>query len=315
MKKRTVKTAICALLLAICLSATVFALTACDENNLLADYAEAQSNWYAAGNKVVCDTLTIDGNLGGEDVKWPISLSLDGYRAYIGDEWRFEYDIVLGLSLREGGSATNFDGSLSVTRTADGIIDITLVIDIPLLGAQTVAFSTDEATIRNYIPIFDFADNMYYDAEKISGSADAFTVSGADCLAYVFYQLAPTLSNNFNFDMLPMLEKWLSIGDVTGTVSFADGNFATATTHQSLSVFAPDEDLLFLAYNLDNFPDMLINLFENKKLSISVLNLDLTNAFKDGIALSATIDSSAEYHLLGSDATFDSIKATYCNVR
>lgn len=100
-------------------------------------------------------------------------------------------------------------------------------------------------------------------------------------------------------------------------MSFSDGNFAAMTTSQDISVFAPNEDLDFLAYNIDNFPDMLISFFDTKTLAIEgipvlgTLELDFSEAFADGIGLSATITSSASYRFFGADATFESIAEDY----
>lgn len=309
--KKTVKTAICASLLLIILVASTFAMTACDKNDFLADYAKAQENWYSATNKVVYDSMVLDGNLGGEDVEWPIGIELEGYRAYIGDEWHFDYDIVIKTALFEGGGAASINGTLDITRDAEGMVSIVLCANVPIAGELNVNFSISESAIRDYVAVFDFADNVFYDAEKISGTADAYTINGPDSLAYVFYQVAPILSNNFGFDMLPMIESWLTVGDVTGTVTFAGDNFATMTTSQSLSVFAPDADLDFLAYNVDNFPDMLISFFETKSISISGITVNLSKVLTDGIRISADVTSSAEYSLLGDDATFESVAEQY----
>lgn len=87
---------------------------------------------------------------------------------------------------------------------------------------------------------------------------------------------------------------------------------ATMSTAQQISVFAPQEDLDFLAYNVDNFPDMLINFFESKKLTVPILgDIDFNKPFADGIRLSADITSSASYKILSADATFDSVKEDY----
>lgn len=318
MKKRTVKTAICALSLLVCLLVATVAMTACDKNTFVSDYASAQEKWYSADNKAVYDTLTIDGNLGSGEGAVPVTITLEGYRAYIGDEWEMNYTLsVDGLqdiagALVGGVLATGVD--LTLSRTTDGNITIGLNA---LGGLLNVSLPVAEFTIRDYIPVFDFADNVFYGAEKIRGSADSYTIAGADSIAYVLYQLAPVLSNNFGFDMLPMLEEWLTLGDVTGSVSFADGNFAAMTTSQDISVFAPNEDLDFLAYNIDNFPDMLISFSDTKTLAIEgipvlgTLELDFSEAFTDGIGLSATITSSASYRFFGADATFESIAEDY----
>lgn len=314
MKKRTVKTTICAFVLLVCLSVAAVAMTACDKNTFVSDYASAQEKWYSADNKAVYDTLTIDGNL-GTDVDWPAEISLEGYRAYIGDEWKMSYDLTVRLALSADSSPLNITGTVDILRNSDGQISISMLLHVLIIDLP-VELTIDESTIRDYIPVFDFADNVFYDAEKISGSADAYTIAGADSIAYVLYQLAPVLSNNFGFDMLPMLEEWLTLGDVTGSVSFADGNFAAMTTSQDISVFAPNEDLDFLAYNIDNFPDMLISFFETKALDLSSLigfglSLDFSEAWADGISLSATITSSASYRFFGADATFESIAEDY----
>lgn len=315
MKKRNAKLLITATLLVLCLAISAVLFAACNGDDLTSAYAEAQKNWSAAKNKVVYDTLVIDGELGSGDSAVPVTVTVEGYRAYIGDEWVFDYNLkATGLEAVAGvlvGSVLEGTGAdITLARSSDG--NISLKLGIPYLIDEAVNTSFNESVVRDYIAVFDFADNTFYDAENISGSASAFTINAESSLGYILYQIAPALSLNFNFDVLPMLESWLTLGDVTGSVSFADGNFSAMTTSQSVELFLPDEDADFLAYNIDNFPDMLISFFETKKISIAgFVEIDLSSAWAEGISLSATVGSSAEYHLLASDATFDSVQADY----
>ena len=315
MKKRNVKLLITATLLILCLALSAVLFAACNGDDLTSAYAEAQKNWSAAKNKVVYDTLVIDGELGSGDSAVPVTVTVEGYRAYIGDEWVFDYNLkATGLEAVAGvlvGSVLEGTGAdITLSRSSDG--NISLKLGIPYLIENAIDTSFNESVVRDYLAVFDFADNTFYDAENISGSASAFTIDAESSLGYILYQIAPALSLNFNFDVLPMLESWLTLGDVTGSVSFADGNFSAMTTSQSVELFLPDEDADFLAYNIDNFPDMLISFFETKKISIAgFVEIDLSSAWAEGISLSATVGSSAEYHLLASDATFDSVQADY----
>lgn len=315
MKKRNAKLLITATLLVLCLALSAVLFAACNGDDLTSAYAEAQKNWSAAKNKVVYDTLVIDGELGSGDSAVPVTVTVEGYRAYIGDEWVFDYNLkATGLEAVAGvlvGSVLEGTGAdITLSRSSDG--NISLKLGIPYLIDEAVNTSFNESVVRDYLAVFDFADNTFYDAENISGSASAFTIDAESSLGYILYQIAPALSLNFNFDVLPMLESWLTLGDVTGSVSFADGNFSAMTTSQSVELFLPDEDADFLAYNIDNFPDMLISFFETKKISIAgFVEINLSSAWAEGISLSATVGSSAEYHLLASDATFDSVQADY----
>ncbi len=315
MKKRNVKLLITATLLILCLALSAVLFAACNGDDLTSAYAEAQKNWSAAKNKVVYDTLVIDGELGSGDSAVPVTVTVEGYRAYIGDEWVFDYNLkATGLEAVAGvlvGSVLEGTGAeITLSRSSDG--NISLKLGIPYLIENAIDTSFNESVVRDYLAVFDFADNTFYDAENISGSASAFTIDAESSLGYILYQIAPALSLNFNFDVLPMLESWLTLGDVTGSVSFADGNFSAMTTSQSVELFLPDEDADFLAYNIDNFPDILISFFETKKISIAgFVEIDLSSAWAEGISLSATVGSSAEYHLLASDATFDSVQADY----
>lgn len=315
MKKRNVKLLITATLLILCLALSAVLFAACNGDDLTSAYAEAQKNWSAAKNKVVYDTLVIDGELGSGDSAVPVTVTVEGYRAYIGDEWVFDYNLkATGLEAVAGvlvGSVLEGTGAdITLSRSSDG--NISLKLGIPYLIDEAINTSFNESVVCDYLAVFDFADNTFYDAENISGSASSFTIDAESSLGYILYQIAPALSLNFNFDVLPMLESWLTLGDVTGSVSFADGNFSAMTTSQSVELFLPDEDADFLAYNIDNFPDMLISFFETKKISIAgFVEIDLSSAWAEGISLSATVGSSAEYHLLASDATFDSVQADY----
>lgn len=63
------------------------------------------------------------------------------------------------------------------------------------------------------------------------------------------------------------------------------GNFSAMSTSQDITLVLPDEDADFLAYNVDNFPDIVMSFFETKKLSIAGFNLDFSAIFAEGISL------------------------------
>ena len=321
MKKRNVKLLVVATALIICLALSAIAFTACNKD-MRVSYAEAQKNWQAAEYKMVTDELVVSADVGGENSS-PITLTLSGYRAYLGEEWVMHYTLIpQGLdAFLNGFVASLIENSgvdIVVKRTADGMLNITL----SAIGMQLLSTSVAESVIGDYLPVFDFADSTFYDAESLSGSEDgSFSISGDDSIAYILYQIAPILSKNFGFDLLPMLDEWLTLGDVTGKVTFADGNFATMTTSQDIEVYIPDEDALFLAYNVDNFPDLVLQFFEEKKIDFKIdtggslgvltISINFADEFADGIRLSANVASHAEYTLLSSDATFDGIEADY----
>ena len=315
MKKRNVKLLITATLLILCLALSAVLFAACNGDDLTSAYAEAQKNWSAAKNKVVYDTLVIDGELGSGDSAVPVTVTVEGYRAYIGDEWVFDYNLkATGLEAVAGvlvGSVLEGTGAdITLSRSSDG--NISLKLGIPYLIEEAIDTSFNESVVRDYLAVFDFADSTFYDAENISGSASAFTIDADSSLGYILYQIAPALSLNFNFDVLPMLESWLTLGDVTGSVSFADGNFSAMTTSQSVELFLPDEDADFLAYNIDNFPEIILDVIETKKLDITLgdfaLSLDFSSIFRDGIRLDATVSYDARYNILSDDATFESVE-------
>lgn len=314
MTKRNVKRTLIALSLTLCLITSVAVFAACDNGgSFTSTYAEAQSNWYSASNKVVKDSLTIDGELGSGENAAPVKLTLSGYRAYIGGEWEMHYtlyatgigdaidNILIESALNHGAV------SIDAVRASDG----TITLNVNLIDSTVLSVSVAESVIHDYLPVFDFDDNMFYDAESISGSAESFTISADASLGYILWQIAPVISNNFGFDVLPMLDRWLTLSDVTGSVSFDGGNFSAMSTSQDITLVLPDEDADFLAYNVDNFPDIVMSFFETKKLSIAGFNLDFSAIFAEGISLSATVSSSAEYDILGSDATFESVAAVY----
>ena len=209
MKKRNAKLLITATLLILCLALSAVLFAACNGDDLTSAYAEAQKNWSAAKNKVVYDTLVIDGELGSGDSAVPVTVTVEGYRAYIGDEWVFDYNLkATGLEAVAGvlvGSVLEGTGAdITLSRSSDG--NISLKLGIPYLIDEAVNTSFNESVVRDYLAVFDFADNTFYDVENISGSASSFTIDAESSLGYILYQIAPALSLNFNFDVLPMLE-------------------------------------------------------------------------------------------------------------
>lgn len=319
MKKRNVKLAFVALVLLFCLLLSFVVLAACNNdtgNNdtgndaFRSDYAAAQTSWYAAPNKVVRDNAVISGVLGSETTS-SVTLTLDGYRAYIGEEWKMHYDLsvkglkgILQAGLENVLAALKI--GLDISKDENGNISVAISLNDNVL----TSLSTTEAAIRDYVKVFDFDDNMFYDAGNITGKENAFTIGGEDSLGYILWQIAPVISKNFGFDFLPMLEKWLKLGEVSGTVTYdKDGDFASMITSQDIEAFIPDEDALFLAYNVDNFPDIIIDLFETKRLSFSLsgitIALNFSKVFAEGISLNANVGTSAKYALLPADATFE----------
>ena len=319
MKKRNVKLLIVATMLLVCLTASAVLFTACNDKDIRSAYAEAQQNWYAAANKIVTDSVIIDGEIGVGEGASPVTLALSGYRAYLGEEWVMDYKLYAkGLEkLINVGTFLN-GAELVLHRTADGTINVTVKL---LGGSVSLPLSFAESVIEGYLPSFDFADNTFYDAGSISGSAEAYTISAVGSLGYILYQLAPVLSLNFGFDVLPMLESWLTLGDVSGSVSIEDGNLKNMTTSQDIELLLPNEDADFLAYNVDNFPDLVMEFFETHKLSIPIdtggialtLTINAVDEFAEGIGLSATVSSEADYSLLSSDATFEQIAEDYAD--
>ena len=209
MKKRNAKLLITATLLILCLALSAVLFAACNGDDLTSAYAEAQKNWSAAKNKVVYDTLVIDGELGSGDSAVPVTVTVEGYRAYIGDEWVFDYNLkATGLEAVAGvlvGSVLEGTGAdITLSRSSDG--NISLKLGIPYLIDEAVNTSFNESVVRDYLAVFDFADNTFYDVENISGSASSFTIDAESSLGYILYQIAPALSLNFNFDVLPMLD-------------------------------------------------------------------------------------------------------------
>lgn len=313
MKKRNVKLLVVAAALIICLALSAIAFTACNKD-MRVSYAEAQKNWQAAEYKMVTDELVVSADVGGENSS-PITLTLSGYRAYLGEEWVMHYTLIpQGLdAFLNGFVASLIENSgvdIVVKRTADGMLNISL----SAIGMQLLSTSVAESVIGDYLPVFDFADNTFYDAGDMSVSEDgSFSISGDDSIAYILYQIAPILSKNFGFDLLPMLDEWLTLGGVTGKVTFADGNFATMTTSQDITGFMPMEDAEFLIYNLEFFPMMLKNLFEKKIIRFDipfgdkVLELDFSDIITDGVRIAGNVSTSAQYTILSSDATMEDI--------
>ena len=168
MKKRNVKLAFVALVLLFCLLLSSVVLAACnndtgnDANDAFrSDYAAAQTSWYAAPNKVVRDNAVISGVLGSETTS-SVTLTLDGYRAYIGEEWEMHYDLsvkglkgILQAGLENVLAALKI--GLDISMDENGNISVAISLNDNIL----TSLSTTEAAIRDYVEVFDFDDNMF----------------------------------------------------------------------------------------------------------------------------------------------------------
>lgn len=311
--KRTAKTIIVSLILLVCLLVSALALAACNKDDFVASYANAKSAWDGAEYKMSTDTGVIDATLGSGENALPVTITLEGKRVYLGGEFRMDYTVkVDGLEeiasgLFAGALENGLDVDLSVHKSADGIFTLDAVALSGLYPlAEGVTFT--EQSLHDTIPVLDFSMNTFYDAELIGGSASNYTIPGESALDWILQQVAPILAYDAGYDIMPMIYDWIDFGDVTGSVTFSDGNFAAMTTSQDITAFMPYEDAEFLAYNVEFFPMILFNLIENKTIDISgLVTLDFSGIITDGIRISGNVSTSAQYTILPADTTFADI--------
>ena len=314
--KRTAKTIIVSLILLVCLLVSALAFAACNKDDFVASYANAKSAWDSAEYKMSTDTGVIDATLGSGENALPVTITLEGKRVYLGGEFRMDYTVkVDGLAdiasgLFAGALENGLDVDLSVHKSADGVF----TLDAVALGgdytlAEGVTFT--QQSLNDTIPVLDFGMNTFYDAELIGGSASNYTIPGESALDWILQQVAPILAYDAGYDIMPMIYDWIDFGDVTGSVTFSDGNFAAMTTSQDITAFMPYEDAEFLAYNVEFFPMILFKLIENKTIDIAgLITLDFSGIITDGIRLSGNVSTSAQYTILSADTTFSDIFPT-----
>ena len=285
------------------LTVAAFAMTACNDGyDTASAYAEAEENWNLAANKMVTDTGTVNATVGSGESAVPLTAEVSGKRVYIGDEFVFDYTIRLKIN----SSSSSINLTLDAERDAEG--NTSIVIDsaiLPLLGVNDISVSFTEEELNDTLPVLNLAAPTFYDAVKISGADGNYSIPGDSSLAWILWQVAPILAYDAGYDILPMIESWLTLGDVTGTLSFADGNFATMTTSQDITAYMPYEDAEFLAYNVEFFPMTLFDFIESGNLII----FNFPNIKTEGIRISGNVSTSATYTVLADDATFESALA------
>lgn len=301
--KRALKTSITIFVLLASLTVAAFAMTACNDGyDTASAYAEAEEKWNLAANKMVTDTGTVNATVGSGESAIPLTAEVSGKRVYIGDEFVFDYTIRLKIN----SSSSSINLTLDAERDAEG--NTSIVIDsaiLPLLGVSDISVSFTEEELNDTLPVLNLAAPTFYDAEKISGADGNYSIPGDSSLAWILWQVAPILAYDAGYDILPMIESWLTLGDVTGTLSFADGNFATMTTSQDITAYMPYEDAEFLAYNVEFFPMTLFDFIESGNLII----FNFPNIKTEGIRISGNVSTSATYTVLADDATFESALA------
>lgn len=301
--KRALKTSITIFMLLASLTVAAFAMTACNDGyDTASAYAEAEENWNLAANKMVTDTGTVNATVGSGESAVPLTAEVSGKRVYIGDEFVFDYTIRLKIN----SSSSSINLTLDAERDAEG--NTSIVIDsaiLPLLGVNDISVSFTEEELNDTLPVLNLAAPTFYDAVKISGADGNYSIPGDSSLAWILWQVAPILAYDAGYDILPMIESWLTLGDVTGTLSFADGNFATMTTSQDITAYMPYEDAEFLAYNVEFFPMTLFDFIESGNLII----FNFPNIKTEGIRISGNVSTSATYTVLADDATFESALA------
>lgn len=301
--KRALKTSITVFIILASLTVAAFAMTACNDGyDTASAYAEAEEKWNLAANKMVTDTGTVNATVGSGESAVPLTAEVSGKRVYIGDEFVFDYTIRLKIN----SSSSSINLTLDAERDAEG--NTSIVIDsaiLPLLGVNDISVSFTEEELNDTLPVLNLAAPTFYDAEKISGADGNYSIPGDSSLAWILWQVAPILAYDAGYDILPMIESWLTLGDVTGTLSFADGNFATMTTSQDITAYMPYEDAEFLAYNVEFFPMTLFDFIESGNLII----FNFPNIKTEGIRISGNVSTSATYTVLTDDATFESALA------
>ena len=104
-------------------------------------------------------------------------------------------------------------------------------IKYPLVNGVTFT----EQSLHDTIPVLNFDMNTFYDAELISGSASNYSIPGESALDWILQQVAPILAYDAGYDIMPMIYDWIDFGDVTGSVTFSDGNFSAMTTMKTRS--------------------------------------------------------------------------------
>ena len=309
--KRTAKTIIVSLILLVCLLVSALALAACNKDDFVASYANAKSAWDGAEYKMSTDTGVIDATLGSGENALPVTITLEGKRVYLGGEFRMDYTVkVDGLAdiasgLFSGALENGLTLDLSASRDAEGTTSLAL----SAFGMQLLSTSFGEEELNDTLPVLNLAAPTFYDAEKIiGGSASNYTIPGESALDWILQQVAPILAYDAGYDIMPMIYDWIDFGDVTGSVTFSDGNFAAMTTSQDITAFMPYEDAEFLAYNVEFFPMILFNLIENKTIDIAgLISLNFSEIITDGIRLSGNVSTSAQYTILSADTTFADI--------
>lgn len=318
--KRTAKTIIVSLILLVCLLVSALALTAC--NDVASNYVSAKEAWDSATNKMSTDTGVIDATLGSGENALPVTITLEGKRVYLGGEFRMDYTVkvdgladiasgFLSTTIKKGltinlSAHKNSAGVFTLNATADVYLyeDMESPIKYPLVNGVTFT----EQSLHDTIPVLDFGMNTFYDAELISGSASNYSIPGESALDWILQQVAPILAYDAGYDIMPMIYDWVDFGDVTGTVTFDDGNFSAMTTSQDITAFMPYEDAEFLAYNVEFFPMILFNLIENKTIDIAgLITLDFSGIITDGIRIEGNVSTAAEYTILPDDATMESV--------
>ena len=293
------KIAVVAISLLICLTASAFLLTACN------------NDWDSAPNKMSTDIGSVEALIGSGANAVPVTVELEGIRAYIGNEMRMEYTVtVKGLRPFAGNIPTEsilrnpVTVTISASKTADGNYSLSgTALESYKFEAE---FSQEELTAT--IPDLDLAASTFYGTDDITGDASSYTIPGNSSLDWILSQVAPILAYDAGYDIMPMIYDWVDFGDVTGEMTFRDGVLASMTTSQDIEAFMPYEDAEFLAYNVEFFPRMLYDLIESKRITLaSIVNLDFSDVITDGIRISGTVSTRAEYTILPDDATFEDI--------
>ena len=268
------------------------------------------------------DTGVIDATLGSGENALPVTITLEGKRVYLGGEFRMDYTVkVDGLAdIASGFLSTTIKKGLTINLSAHknsaGVFTLNATADVylyedmesPIKYSLVNGVTFTEQSLHDTIPVLDFGMNTFYDAELISGSASNYSIPGESALDWILQQVAPILAYDAGYDIMPMIYDWIDFGDVTGSVTFSDGNFSAMTTSQDITAFMPYEDAEFLAYNVEFFPMILFNLIENKTIDIAgLITLDFSGIITDGIRIEGNVSTAAEYTILPDDATMESV--------
>lgn len=261
-------------------------------------FAKAEQNWLKAAEKKAYDDLAIEVALGQEDNKISILIQLIGTRTYNKDNVHFEYDADImyegmkALSLKVIFKRDSVKNSLRITKS-EGLMDF-----------DTIETSLEQNALKD-IELGVNSVSIYNTANIIVDDEGKFSINGDDSVSLLMNSASMIINQLTAIDLKAFLENRTNFSRVSGNLSYSKSfEINKMDNAQDISFFISWEDADEIFYSIENLPDRIKEIYQNRKIKIDNVpflgsyTINFMNYMPDGIQANIRIINNTRYQII-----------------